>query len=50
MVGSLVWALALSRNYEIMSDGERIDLAHIAPEVNMNLLITGVVFLDWRIH
>ncbi len=43
MVGSL-YGLWPFRNYEIVG-GERIDLAHIAPEVNMNLLITGVVFL-----
>ena len=43
MVGSL-YGLWPFRNYEIVG-GERIDLAHIIPEVNVNLLITGAAFL-----
>ena len=43
MVGSL-YGLWPFRNYEIIG-GERIDLAHIAPEVNANLFITGAAFL-----
>ena len=43
MVGSL-YGLWPFRNHEIVG-GERIDLAHIIPEVNVNLLITGTAFL-----
>ena len=43
MVGSL-YGLWPFRNYEI-GGGERIDLAHIIPQVNVNLLITGTAFL-----
>ena len=43
MVGSL-YGLWPFRNYEIVG-GERIDLAHIVPEANVNLLITGAAFL-----
>ncbi len=43
MVGSL-YGLWPFRNYEI-GGGERIDLAHIIPKVNVNLLITGTAFL-----
>ena len=43
MVGSL-YGLWPFRNYEIVG-GERIDLAHIIPNVNTNLLITSTAFL-----
>ena len=43
MIGSL-YGLWPFRNYEIVG-GERIDLAHIAPELTVNLLITGAAFL-----
>ncbi len=43
MVGSL-YGLWPFRKYEII-DGERVDLAHIVPEVNVNLMVTGVAFL-----
>ena len=43
MIGSL-YGLWPFRNHEII-DGERVDLAHIVPEVNANLMVTGVAFL-----
>lgn len=43
MVGSL-YGLWPFRNHEIIG-GERVDLAHIVPEVNANLMVTGVAFL-----
>ena len=43
MVGSL-YGLWPFRKHEII-DGERVDLAHIVPEVNANLMVTGVAFL-----
>ena len=43
MVGSL-YGLWPFRNHEII-DGERVDLAHIVPQVNANLMVTGVAFL-----
>lgn len=43
MVGSL-YGLWPFRNYEIVGS-ERIDLAHIIPKVNVNLLITSAAFL-----
>ncbi len=43
MVGSL-YGLWPFRSYEMIG-GERIDIAHILPQINMNLLITVLVFL-----
>lgn len=43
MAGSL-YGLWPFRNYEIVGD-KRIDVAHIMPQVNMNLLITVLLFL-----
>ena len=43
MVGSL-YGLWPFRKYEIVG-GERIDVAHIIPQMNLNLLITALAFL-----